>query len=304
MYVLLIRSYLLIILKLSINEKDITKMKWYQKLTLTIFAVLCCFSFTMCNKDDISDSASNDASSKQNSTKPEIQTTNQTEINTTNITIIVESEEPAPPEYFDDVVFVGDSISESLRRYTSWLKDEQNIDYFGKAQFLTAASFGIYNALVGECLPVYKGERMPIEDNIVQMDVKKVYILLGLNDVARFSCEENIQNYKELINRILSKKPNLDIIIQSVTPLTRHEESLQYVNFDRAHVKTLNEALEKMADENNFYFINVASAVMDDEGFLPNEYSYDGTCHMTYEALELWINYMRTHTLKSVDVEI
>ena len=277
-------------------------MKWYEKLALTILIVICCFPLMLHVKYDKSVSPQN----AQLSTQSTLQTTKQAEVNTTTNTTIIQSKKtisvsqnPVPSEYFDDVVFVGDSVSEGFRRYVSWKKDDLDIDYFGKAQFLTAGNFGVHNALEGNCLPVYKGQKIPLEDNIAQMDVKKVYILLGLNDVAIYSRETVIENYEEVINRILSKKPNLEIFIQSVTPITRFEESNEDIpNLDRAHIKALNEALKEMAEEKGYFYLDIASAVIDSEGFLPNEFSFDETCHMHPDALELWIDYLRTHTLK------
>ena len=280
------------------------KMKWHEKLTLAIVVVICCLPLIT----HIKQSKPAPSKNAELSTQSPIQTTQRVEINTViNTTTTIQSKKtisvsqnPTSPEYFDDVVFVGDSVSEGLRRYAAWEKDELDIDYFGKAQFLTAGNFGVHNAIVGNCLPVYKGQKIPLEDNIAQMDVKKVYILLGLNDVAIYDRETVIENYEEVINRILSKKPDLDIIIQSVTPITRHEESLggAYQDLDRAHINALNEALKEMAEEKDYFFLDIGSVLKDSEGFLPDEFSFDGTCHMRPEALELWINYLQTHTLK------
>ncbi|MCL2322661.1 MAG: GDSL-type esterase/lipase family protein [Oscillospiraceae bacterium] len=296
------------------------RMKSHKKFTLIVFVVLCCFFLTTCRQKDasvssVNDATSNTTSSTQISSKPSTQTTDKTNTTVVNTTVsttvnttlaestkkIIETAKPVPPEYFDDAVFVGDSVSQGLRNYVAYAKDTLGIDYFGKAEYLTALDFGSYNALQGNCLPVYKGEKIPVEDNIAQMDVKKVYILLGLNDIY-LDTDTVVKNYQEFINLILAKKPGLDIIIESVTPITRFEESNPNKDnpyLTRANVNALNAAYKKMADKNGYYFLNVGSAVVDSEGYLPDEYSFDGTCHMRPEALELWINYLRTHIIGS-----
>ncbi|MCL2321204.1 MAG: GDSL-type esterase/lipase family protein [Oscillospiraceae bacterium] len=270
-----------------------------KKNIMMIIAVLCCFSCIACAKDGNTASTENIKPPTQNSSKSKVQITDTTSL--TSEKKIVESASPVSPEYFDDVVFVGDSISEGLRKYVAYEKETSGIDYFGNAKYLTAVNFGIYNALIGNSLPVYKGQKKPIEDNIAQMDVKKVYILLGMNDLY-IDTDTFIKNYQELINRILAKKPGLDIIIQSITPITRLEESKTLNGepscLNRANVGAANKALKKMAEENNYYFLNVRSVLTDAEGYLPNNYSVDGTCHMVPKAFDIWIHYLQTHTLE------
>lgn len=208
--------------------------------------------------------------------------------------------EPVSSSYFDDVVFIGDSICQGLGNYAVWKKDTFKVDYFGNAEFLTALNFGIRNALLGKKLPLYQGEQLPLEETISKMNVTKVYLLLGLNDIDAFTIDKIVGYYDELINNILEKNPDLKIFIQSVTPLTRFENDGQNLkNLTQDRVDELNWRFFNLAKEKGYYYLDVASVVKDEEGFLPDEYSYNKTCHMKPEALELWIEYLRTHALTS-----
>ena len=66
--------------------------------------------------------------------------------------------------YFDDAVFIGDSVSLKLNRYASEQR-KSNANFMGKAQFLTAGSMGSGNALQpvsDESIhPMYNGENCP-----------------------------------------------------------------------------------------------------------------------------------------------
>lgn len=224
--------------------------------------------------------------------------TKQTTVSTEKQIVTPSEGKPVSADYFDDVVFIGDSISEGLKTYVLWKKSELKVDYFGKAEFLTAISFGLHNALVGNKLPTYKGQRLPLEQSVAKMNVNKAYILLGENDLNPYPTKTIIKNYDEMINKLHSEKPNLKIFIQSITPITREEEKDQtYKNVTRAKVDEVNKALYQFAKEKGYYYLDVNTAVKDKEGFLSDKYSYSHTCHMRPEALELWIAYLRTHTV-------
>jgi len=204
---------------------------------------------------------------------------------------------PVKATYFDDAVFIGDSISEGLQVETVYLKNTFKINYFGKAHFLTAQNFGLFNALKGVNLPLYKGEKQPIWDSVGQMDITKIYICLGMNDLVSYPIDEIVSNYQKVIKKLLNAKPGAKIFIQSVTPITRSEEKNRaHKLITRARLNELNHALFKMAEKKGYYYLDVSSAIKDKQGFLADKETWDLTCHMRPEALKRWIGYLRTHT--------
>ena len=68
------------------------------------------------------------------------------------------------PSYFDDAVFIGDSVSNKLRLYVT-AQRKTDASYLGKAQFLTAGSLGSHNALwdvsrKDSVHPAYEGKQV------------------------------------------------------------------------------------------------------------------------------------------------
>ena len=92
-----------------------------------------------------------------------------------------------PDGYFDDAVFIGDSITLKLYHYVKDMRN-QGTPCLGGAKFLTAGSLGSGNALwpvsKESVHPSYQGDKMRIEKAIELMGARKVYIMLGMNDVA------------------------------------------------------------------------------------------------------------------------
>lgn len=198
---------------------------------------------------------------------------------------------PVQASFFDDAVFVGDSVSLRLYYYCQGHKD-----VLGKAQFLTAGSLGSGNALEkvsSESVhPEYQGEKMLIEDSIKAMGAKKVFIMLGMNDVGLYGVDDSVKNMGTLVERILEKSPDAEIYLQSMTPiLDGHERKvLNNENLDKYNAK-----LKELAKEKGYHFADVASVMKQDDGSLKPEYCSDPEgmgIHFTDAGAEAWIDYL------------
>lgn len=214
----------------------------------------------------------------------------------------VPASERVDTSYFDDVVFIGDSVSLKLQYY---VRDQRKSDenFLGKAQFLTAGSFSYINALkaVSEesVHPSYQGTKMLLEDSIAASGAKKLYIMLGMNDIAGGRYDGTLSNLSTVISRILEKTPDVKFYFQSVTP--RMEDS-QTKNLNNEIIRGYNERLLQYCEDNGYYFIDVYSALCDENGNLPAEYCSDPVAtggmgiHFTNAACEAWLDYLYTHT--------
>ncbi len=196
--------------------------------------------------------------------------------------------------YFDDAVFVGDSVSMSLQFYCA------STGALGKAKFLCAGSFSPTNAHAPitekSVHPLYNGVKVRAEDGVKLYGAKKVYIMLGINSLEPFDlC---VSNMKLLIDKILWKSPDAKIIIQSVTPMTA-TSPIERSTLNNEVIRRYNRELYKMAKENGWYYINVSEALCDINGNLKDEYCSDPKTmgiHFNYTADKEWVDYLLTHT--------
>lgn len=198
---------------------------------------------------------------------------------------------PVQASFFDDAVFVGDSVSLRLYYYCQAHKDA-----LGKAQFLTAGSLGSGNALEtvssDSVHPEYQGEKMLIEDGVKAMGAKKVFIMLGMNDIALYGIDDSVKNMETLVERILEKSPDAEIYLQSMTPILAgcEKKSLNNENLDKYNAK-----LQELAKEKGYHFADVASVMKQDDGSLKPEYCSDPEgmgIHFTDAGAEAWIDYL------------
>ncbi len=205
----------------------------------------------------------------------------------------VKESAPVDLSYFDDAVFVGDSVTMSLQFYCA------ATGALGKAKFLCAGSLSPSNALweiSDESVhPVYGGQKVFVEDGIKRMGAKKVYIMLGINGLN--PVDSGIANMKILIDRILAKSPDAKIILQSVTPMTK-DSPIKGGKFNNTTINQYNEELCKLAKENGWFYINVAEVVTDKNGNLRDDYCSDPQkmgIHFNYTADKQWVDYLITH---------
>lgn len=199
--------------------------------------------------------------------------------------------------YFDDVVFVGDSISEGLNYY------EAANDVLGKAKFLTAVSLSATNALWEisdrSVHPRYNGQKMKIEDAVPLTGAKKVYIMLGMNDIISVGVDQSVKNFTKLCNKILEKSPNVQIYVESVTPRTNQGAKSDNGVLNNKSITAYNKKLSALCQEKGWYFVNVAEVLFDKTGYLNRNYCSDPNgmgMHFANAGCKVWVDYLYTHT--------
>jgi len=197
--------------------------------------------------------------------------------------------------WFDDAAFVGDSVSIYLSQYG---KGEEAL---GDATFLVAGSYSTANAMApvsGKSLhPAYQGTKMKTEDAIALSGANKVYIMLGMNDIG-MGLDKAVERYVAFIRTILEKSPNAQIYLQSVTPMVKGS-TISGKSLNNANICEYNERMKNICQENGWYYLDVASVLRDEEGYLKSEYCNDNPTmgiHIYPGAIPLWVEYLRTHT--------
>jgi len=202
-------------------------------------------------------------------------------------------DEPVDAEWFDDAVFVGDSVTLKLSYYC-----DEHPEALGKAQFFCAGSLGYGSALwelnaEGAVHPFYKGETRLSEDCAQATGAKKVFIMLGMNDVAVYGVDGTIENADELYHRILAKSPDVTLYIQSVTPILYGHE---IGDLNNEMLRSFNSALEQYCGEHGYTYLDINSVMADETGYLREEYCGDPGAqgiHFTDEACRIWADTLK-----------
>lgn len=209
-------------------------------------------------------------------------------------TPLVAESEAVDLSYFDDAVFIGDSVTVSLQYYCA------ASGALGSAQFLASTSLSQLNAesavTRSSFHPSYRGVKMKVEDAVAASGAKKVYIMLGIN-CLRSGAEYSANALVKLIDKIKEKSPDAVILIESTTPMT-DTSNIKSSSLNNNVIDAYNAKLLEACDERGWYFINVAEAVKNASGSLNASYCSDKNVmgiHFNYTGDEIWVNYLKTH---------
>ncbi|MDE6580443.1 MAG: hypothetical protein K2K41_07920, partial [Ruminiclostridium sp.] len=112
----------------------------------------------------------------------------------------------------------------------------------------------------------------------------ELYFQMGMNDVRIISADEYKKNYSDMLKEVKEFIPDANIHILSVTPIT--EDSDFYPN---ERLDLLNEKLREISAEEGYTFIDTASTVRNEKGFLKDELCSGDGIHMVPEAYFLML---------------
>lgn len=130
-------------------------------------------------------------------------------------------------------------------------------------------------------------------DEVIGGKPTKVYILIGINDIARNVPDSVIlRNYQRMIQRIRSGSPGTKIYFQTILPTNSSFRKLTSHYNKEDHVKNINQGLKEMAVLQNFVVIDLYSAFADIKGNLPEHLTFDGV-HLTKEGYYKWVKILK-----------
>ena len=203
--------------------------------------------------------------------------------------------DPVSSSWFDDAVFVGDSVTVRLQYYC-----DEVPDVLGKAQFLCAASLSYSNAQwdlydTNAVHPQYKGTTVLAEDCVSVTGAKKVFIMLGMNDIGTYGVDGALKSADELLTKITQKAPDAKIYVQSVTPIVLGMERDILNNYQ---IRQFGAKMKEYSEKKGYAYLDVYSVMCDSYGYLPLEYCSDPDVmgiHFTSDACAVWADYLKNN---------
>lgn len=158
-----------------------------------------------------------------------------------------------------DIVFVGDSITARFE----W--DEYFTDYTVANRGIDSdVTEGVYNRL----------------DTIVSQTPEKIFIMVGINDIRQqIPADTTLSYYEKILDELIMALPDCEIYVQSVLPV--HTST----GIDNTDVQSLNASLEALANRKGLTYLDIYSAVADEENNFT--YTVDGV-HPTGEGYAIW----------------
>lgn len=126
-------------------------------------------------------------------------------------------------------------------------------------------------------------------DWIISAQPKKIFLLIGINDLARqMDNAQLISNLKSITSSILKVSPHTQIYIQSILPTNPSFDKLKNHYGHESKIKQINLELKAYSNSSSqITFVDLYTHFLDDNGYLNQKYTWDGV-HLNVKGYALW----------------
>lgn len=223
---------------------------------------------------------------------PSVSDTSQTAENTADTTTTAEEEEATEDSttgwtsaiptynrgYFDNDLFIGDSITTGLYLYS----------YVDKSNVFAEVGLNPESAVSHQIDGVTSVEKTSA------MQPRNIYIMLGTNGLAFFDGSYMANKMVELIAELEVACPTANIYIITIPPVTAaHEaegnETMELVN-------TYNAQLKQICVTGGYGCIDLCSVLQDENGYLSSKYAEADGLHFLGDAYVAMLSYIEQYT--------
>lgn len=187
-------------------------------------------------------------------------------------------------EFDSTVAFIGDSRTQGFIMYNG-LKEVQDYSYIGLM---------VDTAVTKKFVKTGDGNKITLLEDMKNKNIKKVYIMLGVNELGWSYPEVFKLKYGELIDSIREVKPDCKIYLQSIIPVTESKSNSDDI-YNNSKIAKYNEYIKEVAKEKNVNYLDVKSVMIDSEGNLPESASTDGI-HIGKNYCEKWLEYLKRNS--------
>ena len=186
-------------------------------------------------------------------------------------------------EFGSNVAFIGDSRTQAFLAYTGLT---EVVDY-------TNIGLMVDTAITKKIVTNKNGEKITILEDLKNNNVNTIYIMLGINELGWVYNSIFMQKYEELIDKIKEVKPECEIILQSIIPVTKTKSDNDKI-YNNNKIKEYNKLIKELANKKKIKFIDLVPIITDEKGNLPENASSDGI-HLNKEYCLKWLECLKNN---------
>ncbi|RYU86484.1 sialate O-acetylesterase [Mucilaginibacter terrigena] len=203
---------------------------------------------------------------------------------------------PSNQNLFDTIPFIPDHTTQRLEQFKKQPVTQSGIIFLGNS----ITEMGNWAKLLNDTTVVNRGIGGDITygvlkrlDDIIARQPKKLFILLGINDIGKDIPDSVIAyNYFKIIGQVKAKSPATKIYVQSILPLNTTIKNFPQ-HYDKGeHIPRVNAMLQSQAGKMGYTYINLQPLFTDAQNRLDAKYTYEGL-HLKPEAYVVWVAYLK-----------
>ena len=196
--------------------------------------------------------------------------------------LVPEQNIPIDDSYFSDAVFIGDSRMEGFRNQSG----------ITQGTFLTGVGMNVTDIFTQKYIHLYN-EQITVYQALYNTDYKKVYVMLGTNDLGEPDFNDFKENYRVCLGEIKKMLPDAIVYVISIAYVEEAKvEDTSYVN--NKNITTANEKILELCEEQGYHYININEVLSDGNGALTEGATSDGV-HMYDTYCKIWLEYLKDH---------
>lgn len=191
--------------------------------------------------------------------------------------------------YFNDALFIGDSRTGGFSIYGNMNES---------CSFIYKESLSVYTVF-SEMLTYRKSNGTSYSNTLEEIlstnTFGKIYICLGVNELGIPDTERYYNRYRDVISRIHEMQPDALIFIQGVMHVSEKKSSSDET-YNNTIIVQRNQAVSTLANGWNIFYIDMNSAVCDDNGNLLPDLSSDGV-HLYGSQYDRWNDFLAENAI-------
>ncbi len=187
-------------------------------------------------------------------------------------------------EYIDKIYFLGDSTTHGLAYYGLIPEERVWTPQNG--------TLSIFRWNVDQIYLTDEGTTMFMTDALAAKKPEYLLVTLGVNGVGALGQEDFVRYYSEMVDALKTASPETKIILNSIYPVGR-DYAEPSINNDS--INAANSWIKGIAGEKGVRYLNSASSIKDEEGYLPEGADNGDKLHPNADTYGIILNYIRTH---------
>ncbi|MCM1495209.1 MAG: GDSL-type esterase/lipase family protein [Bacteroides sp.] len=196
----------------------------------------------------------------------------------------VHVEKTVEDAYFEDALFIGDSRTEGFMLYSNL----SNIHAY------CSKGLSISRIYTDTIVNMEDGRTLTVMEALQEQEFKKIYIMFGVNELGWPYDDVFREQYSKLLRDVRQLQPDAVIYVENIIPISASRSATDPI-YNNDNVNRFNDMIKAVCEEQDVIYLDVASALADENGALPENASSDGI-HCNIEYCNIWMNYLRNNT--------
>ena len=142
--------------------------------------------------------------------------------------------------------------------------------------------------------PVLNGTTIRILSALNQANCP-IYMMFGTESLGTQSPEQTITHFTTLLDSLIATAPESQVIVMSIPPVTAEAEKAADHPLLNSVIDDYNSRLLALCDKKNVYFVDINTALKNNDGKLDGHLATEDGMHLSLEGGMVLLNYVLSH---------